>query len=134
MLPLDPHIQNCLMIVPLHSRLLQPLYFFILQPSSNNLFELFSTNLLLRLQLLAGLHSRLEARLHPYSQRGIEGYGLRIPTYFRPFNRIGYSEELLACGLDVECPWCIWGRNTEEGFLGRDGFVDGGEDAGLVAA
>lgn len=139
MLPLNPHVENRLMIIPLPPRPLQPLHFLIFQPPPYHILQLLPTNLLPRLGLLARLQPRLETRLHPDAERRVERDVLRIPSYLRPLVRLrrhvffGDSQKLLALRLDRERAGRIGGRDAEEGFFGRDGFAGGGQDAEFVA-
>ncbi len=139
MLPLNPHIQNRLMIIPLPPRPLQPPHLPILQLPPHHILQFLPTNLLPRPRLLIRLQPRLEARLHLDPERRIERYGFGITSDFRRLRRsrglvFGDGEEFLALGLDGECTGCVGGGDTEKGFFGGDGFVGGGEDAEFVAA
>lgn len=143
MLPLDPHIQNRLMIIPLPPRPLQPLHLPILQPPPHHILQLLPTNLLPCLRLLVRFQPRLEARLHPDAERRIERDLLRIPSDFRSFIRLARlpllllvrdGQELLPLRLHREGAGRVGGRDAEEGLFGRDGFARGGGDAEFVAA
>lgn len=134
MLSFDSHVQNSFVIVPLCPCLLQPPHFVVFQASPNGFLQLFPTDLLLRLRLFVRFQSRLEACLHPYSQRCIEGYRFSIPTNFRTFNCIHYYQKFLPSGLDIESSSGIRRWYTEKGLLRRDGLMQSREDARLVAA
>lgn len=78
MLPLNPHIQHLLMVIPFPPRPLQPLDLVVLKPSPHRRLQLPATDLLPGLDLLGRLEPGLEARLHPDPDRGLEREGRRV--------------------------------------------------------
>ncbi len=72
MLPLNPNIQDRLMIIPLAPRPLQTPHLILIEAPPDHILELLATDLLARLLLLVRLQAWLEPGLHADTPSRIE--------------------------------------------------------------